>query len=88
MEKKADGTYFLEADNPTSIGKVRGFYGSFGILVRAYCYIKSMGAEGLKEASQVAVLNANYLKEKLKEHYDLAFDRICMHEFCISGAKE
>lgn len=87
VEKKADGTYFLEADNPTSIGKVRGFYGSFGILVRAYCYIKSMGAEGLKEASQVAVLNANYLKEKLKEHYDLAFDRICMHEFVLAGLK-
>lgn len=87
VEKKADGTYSLKADSPMSIGKVRSFYGSFGILVRAYCYIKSMGAEGLKEASQVAVLNANYLKEKLKEHYDLAFDRICMHEFVLSGLK-
>jgi len=88
VEKRDDGTYFLKADQPLSIGKVRSFYGSFGILVRAYCYIKSMGTEGLKEASQVAVLNANYLKEKLKAHYGLPFDRICMHEFVLSGLKE
>jgi glycine dehydrogenase subunit 2 len=88
VEKKEDGTYFLKTDHPLSIGKVRSFYGSFGILVRAYCYIKSMGAEGLKEASQVAVLNANYLKEKLKQQYGLPFDRICMHEFVLSGLKD
>lgn len=88
VEKKEDGAYFLKTDEPMSIGKVRSFYGSFGILVRAYCYIKSMGAEGLKEASQTAVLNANYLKEKLKEHYELPFDRICMHEFVLAGFKE
>lgn len=88
VERKEGGTYFLKSDSPLSIGKVRGFYGSFGILVRAYCYIKSMGAEGLKEASQTAVLNANYLKEKLKEHYALPFDRICMHEFVLSGLKD
>lgn len=85
MVEKQNDTYFLKTDNPLSIGKVRSFYGSFGILVRAYCYIKSMGAEGLKEASQVAVLNANYLKEKLKAHYELPFDRICMHEFVLAG---
>ena len=88
VEIKGDGTYFLKTDNSMSIGKVRSFYGSFSILVRAYCYIKSMGAEGLKEATQVAVLNANYLKEKLKGHYELPFDRICMHEFVLSGLKD
>lgn len=88
VEKKEDGAYCLKTDEPMSIGKVRSFYGSFGILVRAYCYIKSMGAEGLKEASQTAVLNANYLKEKLKGHYELPFDRICMHEFVLAGLKE
>ncbi len=88
IEKKENGAYFLKTDESASIGKVRSFYGSFGILVRAYCYIKSMGAEGLKEASQTAVLNANYLKEKLKGHYELPFDRICMHEFVLAGLKE
>ncbi len=88
VEKREDGTCFLDSDRPLSIGKVRSFYGSFGILVRAYCYIKSMGGEGLTEASQTAVLNANYLKEKLKEHYELPFDRICMHEFVLAGLKE
>ena len=88
VERKNDETYFLKTDEPLSIGKVRSFYGSFGILVRAYCYIKSMGAEGLKEASQTAVLNANYLKEKLKDHYEVPFDRICMHEFVLAGLKE
>lgn len=87
IEKKENGDYFLKTDEPMSIGKVRSFYGSFGILVRAYCYIKSMGAKGLKEASQTAVLNANYLKEKLKGHYELPFDRICMHEFVLAGLK-
>ena len=88
VEKKEDGIFFLKNDSALSIGKMRSFYGSFSILVRAYCYIKSMGAEGLKEASQVAVLNANYLKEKLKGHYELPFDRICMHEFVLSGLKD
>lgn len=86
--EKENGKYVLKSDSPLSIGKVRSFYGSFGVLVRAYCYIKSMGAEGLKEASQIAVLNANYLKEKLKAYYNLPFDRICMHEFVLAGLKD
>ncbi len=84
VEKQKDA-YYLKTDNFLSIGKLRSFYGSFGILVRAYCYIKTMGAAGLKEAALNAVLNANYLKEKLKSHYDLPFDRICMHEFVLAG---
>jgi len=83
----------LEYDRPQSIGKMRGFQGNFGVFVRSYTYIKSLGAEGLKEVSESAVLNANYLKARLAEVDDLlpiAYDRTCMHEFVLSGrgAKE
>ena len=81
-----DGRYVLSEDFPQSIGKLHAFYGNFGILVRAYSYIMSMGAEGLKKASQLAVLNANYIKEKLKGTYHLPFDRPCMHE-CVFSDK-
>ncbi len=80
--EKEDDFYRLNADRPQSIGKVRAFYGNFGMLVRAYAYILSMGAEGLRRASEMAVLNANYLKKKLKDHYFLPYDRPCMHE-CV-----
>jgi glycine dehydrogenase subunit 2 len=75
-------TYRLNDDQPQSIGKVRAFYGNFGILLKAYVYILSMGAEGLRRASEMAVLNANYLMRRLKEHYYLPYDRPCMHE-CV-----
>ena len=70
-----------------SIGKVKSWYGNFGVVVRAYCYILSMGAEGLKAASRIAVLNANYMKEMLKDYYKLPYDRTCMHEFVLGGLK-
>lgn len=70
-----------------SIGSVKGFYGNFSVLVRAYAYILMMG-KNLKEASENAVLNANYLKEKLKHAYLLPFDEPCMHEFVLSGEKQ
>lgn len=70
-----------------SIGSVKGFYGNFGVLVRAYAYILMMG-NNLKEASENAVLNANYLKEKLKKAYLLPYDEPCMHEFVLSGEKQ
>jgi glycine dehydrogenase subunit 2 len=73
--------YDLKYDNPDSIGKVHAFHGNFGILIRAYSYILSMGKE-LKTASQHAVLSANYIKEKLKDVLHLPFDRPCMHE-CV-----
>ncbi|KPU45972.1 putative glycine dehydrogenase (decarboxylating) subunit 2 [Oxobacter pfennigii] len=85
MVEKQEDNYYLKIDSPLSIGKIRSFYGSFGILLRAYCYILTMGANGLKEASCVAVLNANYLREKLKKYYELPYDRICMHEFVLAG---
>jgi glycine dehydrogenase subunit 2 len=85
----ADGTiYYLDADRPLSIGKVRSFYGNFGVLVKAYAYIKSLGGEGLRQVSEHAVLNANYLMHLLREHYDLPFDRSCMHECVFSGHRQ
>jgi glycine dehydrogenase subunit 2 len=82
--------YDLDDDRPRSIGKLRGFQGNFGTFVRAYAYICSLGGDGLKEASEVAVLNANYLRARLAEegigeYLPIAFDRTCMHEFVLSG---
>jgi len=77
-----DGRFELSEDFPDSVGKLHAFYGNFGILIRAYSYIRSLGAENLKKATQLAVLNANYIKEKLKGTYHLAYDRPCMHE-CV-----
>lgn len=79
--------YRREYKIPHSIGKVRSFYGNFGVLVRAYAYILMMGSN-LKLASADAVLNANYIKEKLKGVYDLPYDEPCMHEFVLSGEKQ
>lgn len=71
-----------------SIGRVRSFYGNVGVMVRAYTYIRALGGVGLEEASEQAVLSANYLKERLKGAYDLPFDRTCMHEFVLSGHRQ
>ncbi len=79
--------YVRNYDMPDSIGKVRSFYGNFGVFVRAYAYILMMG-NTLKNATGDAVLNANYLKEKLKGAYDLAYNEKCMHEFVICGEKQ
>ncbi|MBM4325814.1 MAG: glycine dehydrogenase subunit 2 [Deltaproteobacteria bacterium] len=80
-----EGQYVLSEQFPETIGKVHAFYGSFGVLVRAYSYILSMGPE-LKRASQLAVLNANYIKERLRGAFHLAYDRPCMHE-CVFSDK-
>jgi len=77
--------YYLNSDLKDTIGKVKAYYGNFGVLVRAYTYILMMGGKGLRQASEDAVLNANYLKEKLKKTYKLPYDKICMHEFVLSG---
>ena len=82
-----DGKYRRDYNIKHSIGKVRSFYGNFGVLVRAYAYILMMG-KNLKLASADAVLNANYLKEKLKAAYDLPYDEPCMHEFVLSGERQ
>ncbi len=85
--KYENNKYFRDYNIKNSIGKVRGFYGNFGILVRAYAYIVMMGSD-LKLASADAVLNANYIKEKLKDAYDIPYKQSCMHEFVISGEKQ
>jgi glycine dehydrogenase subunit 2 len=82
--------FALDYDRPKSIGKLRGFQGNYGVFVRTYAYIRSLGAEGLKEASEVAVLNANYLLARLRAEVGdllpLAFGERCLHEFVLSGA--
>ncbi len=83
IEKRED-RYMLSNDRPDSIGRIHSFYGNFLVMVRAYTYIKMLGAEGLKEVADNAVLNANYLRVKLKEHYNLSVERTCMHEFVIN----
>jgi glycine dehydrogenase subunit 2 len=80
-----DGERFrYDYDRPQTIGKVRGFAGPFGVFVRSYAYIRSYGPR-LREMSEVAVLNANYLLAQLKDAYELPFDRLCMHEFVLSA---
>lgn len=80
--------YYLDDDRPLSIGKVRSFYGNFGVALKAYAYILTMGSEGLRNVSETAVLNANYIMEKLKPYYDLSFNRVCMHEFVLSAHRQ
>lgn len=79
--------YFRNYNVKNSIGSIKDFYGNFSIFVRAYAYILMLG-QNLKHASENAVLNANYLKEKLKKYYDLPYDEPCMHEFVLSGEKQ
>jgi glycine dehydrogenase subunit 2 len=81
---KTEAGYALESDRPLSIGKVKAFYGNAGVCVKAYAYILSLGAAGLKEASEAAVLNANYVMHRLRGSYRIATQRACMHEFVLS----
>ncbi|MEI6306704.1 MAG: aminomethyl-transferring glycine dehydrogenase subunit GcvPB, partial [Deltaproteobacteria bacterium] len=83
-----DGNFLLEATNPHSIGRTANFFGNFGVMVKAYAYIIMLGREGLIQASEQAVLNANYIKERLKAYYDLPFDTTCMHECVFSASKQ
>jgi glycine dehydrogenase subunit 2 len=83
-------SYALDYDRPKSIGRLRGFQGNFGVFVRSYAYICSVGGDGLRDVAETAVLNANYLRALLAEpgigeYLPIAFDRICMHEFVLSG---
>jgi glycine dehydrogenase subunit 2 len=82
-----DGTYGLETPE-ASIGRVRSFYGNFGVLVRAYTYIRALGSEGLREVAEQAVLSANYLKARLKDTFEVPYDVTCMHEFVLSGRSQ
>lgn len=88
IEKREDGTYYLKEDISKSLGKMKGFYGHFGILARTYSYILTMGGDGLKKASCMAVLNANYIAASLKEYYNLPIDTVFKHEFVFAGVKD
>lgn len=87
VEKEND-VYRLDFERPLSVGRVRSFYGNFGVILRAYAYIRTMGPDGLKRVSETAVLNANYLMNRLKEYYELPYNRTCMHEFVLSGERQ
>jgi glycine dehydrogenase subunit 2 len=86
--KRADGTFALDYDKPKSIGYIAPFYGNFGILLRAYVYILMLGKEGLARVSENAVLNANYIKEKLKPYYDIEHGQTCKHECVFSATRQ
>ncbi|MBM7646342.1 glycine dehydrogenase subunit 2 [Scopulibacillus daqui] len=85
---KKDDRYTFDYDRPESIGRVKPFYGNFGINVRAYAYIRTMGPAGLAQVSKDAVLNANYLMRRLAPYFDLPFDQHCKHEFVLSGSRQ
>ena len=86
VEKDENGVYTLNSSSPNSIGKIKTFYGNFGVCVKAYTYICLLGFEGLRAVAQNAVLNANYLKKQLSDNYDIPFNVICKHEFVATNA--
>lgn len=88
INKRGEEEYYLDYKRPWSIGRIHGFYGNFGVMVKAYAYIRQNGAKGLREVSENAIMNANYLKESLKTYYHLPYDEICQHEFVLSGEKQ
>ncbi|WP_430534676.1 aminomethyl-transferring glycine dehydrogenase subunit GcvPB [Listeria rocourtiae] len=87
LTKKAN-KYTFDYNYPQSIGRVKPYYGNFGINVRAYTYIRTMGPDGLKKVTEYAVLNANYMMRRLEGAYDLPFDQVCKHEFVLSGKRQ
>ena len=86
--ERPDGTYFLDYDRPKSIGYIAPFYGSFGIILRAYAYILTLGREGLLRVAENATLNANYIMAKLRPYYDLPYGQICKHECVFSACRQ
>jgi glycine dehydrogenase subunit 2 len=84
--KKDEERFYLDYDIPKSIGKIRGYYGNFNVLIRAAAYILTMGADGLRSASEIAVLNANYLRNKIIKRFKIPFGKQCMHEFVADGS--
>ncbi len=83
--KRNGDSYELDWDQPQSIGSMHSFYGNFGVFLKAYAYILTLGDEGLRQVGENAVLNANYLQERLKKTYRLPYDRLCKHEFVLTG---
>ncbi len=85
---KQEGSYLLDYNLPRSIGRVKAFYGNFGVVVKAYTYLRALGGQGLKQVSEFAVLNANYLMGRLSNHLRIPYPRVCMHEFVASPPKD
>lgn len=88
VEKFEDGQYYLSYDEPKSIGYVAPFYGNFGVYLKAYAYMLRLGGEGLTRATEGAVLSANYMRKRLENHYEIPYNRICMHEFVASAVEQ
>lgn len=86
--KLRDGQFFLDYDYPKSIGYMAPFYGNFGVVLKAYSYILRLGREGLSRVSEMAVLNANYIRKRLEDHLEIPHNRICMHEFVASAVQQ
>ncbi len=86
--KKGDSGYYLDYNYPHSIGKIHSFYGNFNVLVKAYTYLLMLGSKGLRRVSENSIINANYLKESLKDDYELPYKQPAMHEFVLSGSKQ
>ncbi|MFH1913939.1 MAG: aminomethyl-transferring glycine dehydrogenase subunit GcvPB [Pseudomonadota bacterium] len=86
--KLEDGQFFLDYDYPKSIGYVAPFYGNFGVVLKAYAYILRLGRAGLIRATENAVLSANYMRTRLEDHFEIPYNRICMHEFVASAAEQ
>lgn len=88
VAKRADGTYTLEYHHKNSIGYIAPFYGNFSIILRTYAYLLTLGREGIVRISENAVINANYIRKKLKPYYDEEYERICMHECVFSASRQ
>ena len=88
LVKREDGTFALDYHNPKSIGYIAPFYGNFGVVLRAFVYILMLGREGLERVAENAVLNANYIKEKLKPYYDIEHGQVCKHECVFSATRQ
>jgi glycine dehydrogenase subunit 2 len=88
VERREDGTFFLDYNHADSIGRMRAFHGNFGVLVRALTYMRSMGPDGLRRIAQIAVLNANYIRARLKSAYHLPYDAPSLHEVVFSEKKQ
>jgi len=84
---EGEGRWFWDADRPDSIGRMHGFHGNFGVLVRAYTYLRSIGGEGLVRVAERAVLNANYLRRRIEDAYPMAYPGWCMHEFVATARR-
>ena len=87
VERRADGTFYLDSERPDSIGRLRSWYGNFGMFTRAYTYMREMGGEGLRRATELAVLNANYIRARLQGTYPLAYDAPSMHEVIFTDRR-